>query len=213
MFITNTACSRPVTDQIADALEGGCKWIQIRMKDATDEEIKKVVDDVKPMCEKHEAVLLLDDRVELCRELTLSGVHLGKTDMLPGKARVLLGPSAIIGCTANTFDDVLAVRSLDVDYIGIGPYAYTETKSNLAPVLGLDGVAGICAEMDKNDISLARVAVGGITLQDVDRLMQAGCNGIAVSGAIANAEDAVETTRAFIKALSKYEKEEDASVI
>ncbi len=200
-YITNTQCDRPVTEQIKAVLNGGCKWIQIRMKDASDEEIQKVVEEVKPIAAEKGAFLVLDDRVELCEKLELTGVHLGKNDMLPAQARVKLGPLAIIGVTANTFDDVIAVRSLDVDYIGIGPFRHTLTKENLSPILGIDGIKTICKEMESNGIEIPRVAVGGIKTEDVKSLLDAGCNGIAVSGAIAFADDMEAETRKFISLL------------
>lgn len=204
-FITNTNSKTPVTDQIFAVLEGGCRWIQIRMKDASDEEIKKVVDTVKPKCIETGAFLLLDDRVELAKELNVGGVHLGKEDMPASKARMILGPAAVIGVTANTYADVAAVSQLDIDYYGIGPFAETKTKENLAPVLGLSGIRDICYEMEKNEINKPHVAVGGITIDDVLPLLEAGVNGIAVSGAIANADDIVKATKDFLKVLPHTE--------
>lgn len=198
-YITNTECQRSVVDQIAGVLDGGCRWIQIRMKDACDDEIRQVVRDVKPMCAKYDAFLLLNDRVELAKELELTGVHLGKEDMPVSQARSILGPAAVIGATVNTYEDILRLRALDIDYFGIGPYSMTSTKKKLAPVLGLDGIANLCRRMREDEIEIATVAVGGITLSDVDKLMQAGVQGVAVSGAIANAADLVNTTREFIR--------------
>lgn len=212
-FITNTESKTPVADQIKKVLEGGGRWIQIRMKGATDEEIKKVVEEVMPLCIEKEAFLILNDNPELAKRLNVGGVHLGKTDMLPSQARVLLGAAAVIGCTANTFDDVLAVRSLDVDYIGIGPFRYTETKKNLAPVLGIDGIKSITTQMAAKDITIPTVAVGGITYDDLDSLiLEAGVNGVAVSGAIANADDIAAETKRFVDKLASLlpkEKAED----
>lgn len=202
-YITNTESKRSIKEQVQAVLEGGCKWIQLRMKDATDDEMRRVVDEIKPLCAEHEAWLLLNDRVELCKELKLTGVHLGKQDMLPSKARLELGPLAVIGCTVNTWDDILAVRSLDIDYLGIGPFRMTTTKKNLAPVLGVEGIKALCDRMENEEIELPRVAVGGITIDDVDALKEAGVNGVAVSGAIANADDPVEMTRRFIAKLEK----------
>lgn len=202
-YITNTESPLSIKDQVAAVLEGGCKWIQLRMKDASDDEMRKVVDEIKPLCAEHDALLLLNDRVELCKELQLTGVHLGKEDMLPSKARIELGPLAVIGVTVNTFDDVLAVRSLDIDYVGMGPFRTTTTKKNLAPILGLEGTKQLCDQMENAEIEIPRVAVGGITLEDVPALMEAGVNGIAVSGAIAFAKDPAEMTSQFIALLEK----------
>ena len=202
-FITNTKSKTSVTDQIFAVIEGGCRWIQIRMKDASDEEIKKVVDAVKPKCIETGSFLLLNDRVELAKELNVGGVHLGKDDMPASKARMILGAAAVIGVTANSFADIAAVSNLDIDYYGIGPYAHTTTKENLAPVLGLEGIRKICYEMEEKQILIPHVAVGGITTEDVLPLLEAGVNGIAVSQAIAFADNIEEATRKFVNLLPK----------
>lgn len=204
-FITNTTSKTPVVDQILAFINGGGRWVQIRMKDASDDDIKNVVETVKPKCIETGTFLLLNDRVELAKELNVGGVHLGKEDMPVSKARMILGPAAVIGVTANTFADVAAVSNLDIDYYGIGPYASTETKENLAPILGLEGIRDICYEMEKKEILIPHVAVGGIKLEDVTMLIEAGVNGVAVSGAIAKAEDIEKATKEFLDRLPHSE--------
>lgn len=200
-FITNTKSKTPVIDQVFAVIEGGCRWVQIRMKDASEEEISKVVEAVKPKCIETGTFLLLNDRVELAKSLNVGGVHLGKEDMPVSKARMILGAAAVIGVTANTLADIMAVSQLDIDYYGIGPFTTTSTKENLAPVLGLEGIRKICFEMEEKGILIPHVAIGGITLDDVLPLLEAGVNGIAVSGAIANATDIVKETKKFIDVL------------
>lgn len=204
-FITNTDCQVPVEDQVLAVIEGGCKWIQIRMKDAPDDEIRKVVETIKPKCIEKEVFLILNDRVELAKELNVGGVHLGKEDMPPSKARMILGPAAVIGVTANTLADIIAISSLDIDYYGIGPYKNTTTKKNLAPILGIEGIRKICYEMAEKNIEIPHVAVGGIQYDDVLPLLEAGVNGVAVSGAIAKAKDIVKETERFISLFPKTE--------
>lgn len=202
-YITNTDCSVSILDQVKGVLAGGCRWIQLRMKDASKEEIASMAREVKTLTDAVEAYLIINDHVDICRDVNASGVHLGKMDMLPSKARLELGPLAIIGVTANTFEDVTAVRSLDIDYIGIGPYADTHTKKNLAPILGLEGEKRIFDRMKDEEMLYPRVAVGGIKLEDIRPLMAAGANGVAVSGAIAKASDIAEETRKFLAEFSK----------
>lgn len=205
-YITNTSSPTNPADQIKGVIAGGCRWVQIRMKDASDEEISEVVNEIKPLCLETETFLILDDRVELAKTLDVGGVHLGKTDMLPSKARMLLGPAAVIGVTANTIDDIKAVKSLDIDYIGIGPFANTDTKKNLAPILGIEGIRSICKEMEELEINIGHVAVGGIRKDDVRALMETGINGIAVSGAIAFASDIKKETEEFLRILGEFRK-------
>ncbi len=205
-FITNTEAGASPAEQIKGVIAGGCRWVQIRMKEASDEDIEKVVAEIKPLCIETETFLILDDRVELAKKLDVGGVHLGKNDLLPSIARMLLGPAAVIGVTANTIDDIIAVRSLDIDYIGMGPFAYTNTKKNLSPMLGAEGIRSLCSDMERLEINIGHVAVGGIRLEDVRTIMEAGANGVAVSGAIAFANDIPDATAKFLKALESFRK-------
>lgn len=202
-YITNTESDLSIIDQVKAVLAGGCRWIQLRMKEASDDEIREIVKVVKPLCDEVEAFLILNDRVELAKELNVSGVHIGKEDMTPSEARNILGAEAVIGVTVNTFEDVLRIATLDIDYIGIGPFRHTSTKKNLAPILGTEGISEICSKMRQQDIEIATVAVGGITTSDIPELLLAGVNGVAVSGAIANSADATMETKAIIN-MSNY---------
>lgn len=188
-FITHPSERYSIAEEVQMAIEGGCRWVQLRMKDATDEEVKAVALELIPMCRETDTFLVIDDRVELVNELRVSGVHLGKEDMDPVKARELLGPHAIIGVTANTAADIIALKGKDVDYVGLGPFRHTTTKSKLAPVLGIDGISSVVSDVRAAGIELPIVAIGGITADDVEPLIKSGVNGIAVSGAIINAED------------------------
>ena len=180
------------------ALEGGCKWIQLRMKDGTDDEVRSVAAEIQPLCKQNEAIFLLDDRVELVRELHADGVHLGKNDMPVDEARRVLGEEFIIGGTANTFEDIERLASQGADYIGCGPFRFTTTKKNLAPVLGLEGYRDIIENMRRAGIDIPVVAIGGITASDIDDILATGVKGIAVSGSVLTAENPVAMMRTLI---------------
>ena len=136
------------------ALRGGCKWVQLRMKDATDNKFLSIGRKVAVLCRSYNATFLLDDRVHLVAELGADGVHLGKNDMPISEARRILGNEKIIGGTANTFADVQHLAAQGADYIGCGPFRYTPTKRNLAPILGLEGYRNILKQMQQVGISL-----------------------------------------------------------
>jgi thiamine-phosphate pyrophosphorylase len=190
-------------DSIALALEGGCKWVQLRMKDATTDELRAVAVKSQQMCRERGATFIIDDNVALVRELHADGVHLGRNDMPISEARRILGSDYIIGGTANTIDDVEMHYHSGANYIGCGPFRYTTTKSNLSPVLGLQGYSNIIAEMKRRGLEIPVVAIGGITASDIPQIMQTGMSGIAVSGAVLNAENPAEEMKRLIKIESK----------
>ncbi len=197
-FITHETGSIGYVEGARMALEGGCKWIQLRMKDASDDEVRQAAAEIQPMCKEHEAVFLLDDRVELAKELHADGVHLGKNDMPIDEARRILGEEYIIGGTANTFEDIQRIAAQGADYIGCGPFRFTTTKKNLAPVLGIEGYRDIIAKMRNAGINIPMVAIGGITPDDIDEILATGVQGIAVSGTVLNADDPVAMMKSLL---------------
>lgn len=198
-FITHRNSRFSYADGARMALEGGCRWIQLRMKEASDDEVREVAAAIQPLCAEHGAVFLIDDRVGLVKELHADGVHLGRHDMPVSEARRVLGEEFIIGGTANTFEDVERLWREGADYIGCGPFRFTTTKANLSPVLGLDGYRDITARMAVTGINLPVVAVGGILRGDIPALMETGISGIALSGAVLDAVNPVEEMRRIIE--------------
>ena len=191
-------------DGIRLALEGGCRWVQLRMKDASEEEILACAKQAAPLCRSYDAVFLLDDHVELVERCGADGVHLGKHDLPVDEARAILGPERIIGGTANTLEDVLRLHRQGADYIGCGPFRFTTTKKQLSPVLGLEGYRSIVSGMREHGVDIPIVGIGGITPEDIDALMETGLDGIALSGTILGAEDPVAQTELIIKKLNKF---------
>ena len=181
------------------ALRGGCKWVQLRMKDATDNKFLSIGRKVAALCRSYNATFLLDDRVHLVAELGADGVHLGKNDMPISEARRILGKEKIIGGTANTFADVQHLAAQGADYIGCGPFRYTPTKRNLAPILGLEGYRNILKQMQQAGISLPLIAIGGIVSTDIAALRGIGVSGIAVSGAVLEAADPIKEMKKLIE--------------
>lgn len=202
-FITHPSEKYSIPEEVKMATNGGCRWVQLRMKDASYEELKATALDIIPMCKDNDVILVIDDNVELVNELRVHGVHLGKTDMDPRKAREILGPHAIIGVTANTADDIFSFKRVDVDYVGLGPFRHTDTKKNLAPVIGLEGYRQIVKTVSDAGNQLPIVAIGGITIDDVDEIMATGVQGIAMSGAIINAPSPVEYTEDILRRLAR----------
>lgn len=185
-------------DGIRMALEGGCKWVQLRQKEGVD---KAVALEAQRMCKEAGATFIIDDNVELVKEIKADGVHLGKKDMPIAEARRILGPDFIIGGTANTFDDVKSHYESGADYIGCGPFRFTTTKQGLSPILGLEGYRNIVNQMKAEGIDLPIVAIGGITKEDIPSIMQTGVTGIALSGTVLNADNPIQEMKNLIKTI------------
>lgn len=200
-FITHSNNRYGYVDGARLALEGGCRWVQLRMKEATEVEFMAAAAEIGRLCKEHGATFVLDDHVEWVEKTGADGVHLGKNDMPIDEARKILGNDKIIGGTANTFEDVERLYRQGADYIGCGPFRFTTTKKNLSPVLGLEGYQHIVDQMKSHGINLPIVAIGGILESDIKSILATGVSGIAVSGGILNAENPVEEMQRFLKHL------------
>ncbi|KGF23068.1 thiamine-phosphate pyrophosphorylase [Prevotella bivia DNF00188] len=182
------------------ALMGGCKWVQLRMKEASDEEFLVVGSQLRELCKIYSATFILDDRVHLVKPLGADGVHLGKNDMPIDEARrCLQSDKVIIGGTANTFDDIKRLHQQGANYIGCGPFRYTETKKKLAPILGFQGYKSLAEKMKSEGITLPIFAIGGILYDDVKALLSIGIDGIAISGGVLNADNPIEKMKLLMK--------------
>ncbi len=204
-FITHYTDRYSYVDSARIALEGGCRWIQLRMKDAEDSLLEETALIVQNMCRSYNATFIIDDNVLLARKIKADGVHLGKNDMPIAEARKILGPDSIIGGTVNSFDDVLHhLQGSTPDYFGCGPFRFTSTKKKLAPILGYDGYKLILKQMHDNNIHIPLVAIGGIRKSDIPQLLQNGVSGIALSGSILNAPNPTQEMTEIINIINQY---------
>lgn len=198
-FISHFTEQHTYLDSIRLALEGGIKWVQLRMKEASEEEFLSVGTEVRRLCDQYGATFIIDDHVELVHKLKADGVHLGKNDMPIIEARRILGNDIIIGGTANTFEDIASHYQATANYIGCGPFRFTTTKKGLSPTLGLEGYRSIMQKVKEAAIDIPVVAIGGITAEDIPGIMQTGISGIALSGAILRAENPIEEINRILK--------------
>ena len=202
-FITHYTDTYSYYDSARMALEGGCRWIQLRMKEASPLELEQEALRIQALCHQYHATCIIDDHVELAKKIQAHGVHLGKNDMPIAEARKLLGPDFLIGGTANTFEDIRSHHQAGANYIGCGPFRFTTTKKNLSPILGLEGYRYLVSQMKAEKIALPVVAIGGITFEDIPAIMETGVTGIALSGTILRADHPIEETRRIVKILGE----------
>ena len=192
-FITHHTNEYSYIDSARIALEGGCRWIQLRMKEADAYELTETAIKVKEMCKEYGATFIVDDNVAVAKSIDADGVHLGKNDMSIADARKIVGDDFIIGGTVNSFEDILFnMQTANPNYFGCGPFRFTSTKNNLAPILGLEGYKNIINKMRENNINIPLVAIGGIRKDDIPKLLEIGVNGIALSSSILNATNPIK---------------------
>ncbi|RXM38741.1 thiamine phosphate synthase [Chryseobacterium sp. CH21] len=170
---------------IRKALDNGIKWVQVRWKNAPENELISLCEISKQLCSEYQAVCIINDHVQIAKEIDADGVHLGLNDSAIEEARLILGKNKIIGGTANTLSDVLLRIKESCDYIGLGPLRFTTTKEKLSPVLGFEGYQDIINGLREESIGIPKIfAIGSVTLEDILPLQEIGIYGVAVSGLI-----------------------------
>ncbi|MBN2682496.1 MAG: thiamine phosphate synthase [Bacteroidales bacterium] len=204
LFITQDIENKTHEMQVYEACRAGVKWIQLRIKDKPFEFWLLTAVNVKKICDSYGAMLIINDHVQIARHVGAAGVHLGQNDMLPHDARKILGENAIIGGTANTFEEVQLHVERGVDYVGLGPFRFTKTKLNLSPVLGLEGYSSILTLCKANNIDVPLMAIGGIEIDDISSILSLGMWGIAISSAISKSDNMEKSASEFIEKIKDF---------
>jgi thiamine-phosphate pyrophosphorylase len=166
---------------------GGASLIQLREKHMLAREFYEQASAAK----KSGVQLIINDRVDIALAVGASGVHLGQDDLPPDAARKLLGPQAIIGYSTHSVDQAISAVKLPIDYLAIGPIFSTTTKSDTAPVLGLEGLRAVRQAIEEFPL----VAIGGITLNNARAVIDAGADSVAVISALLNTPDITGSTQ------------------
>lgn len=166
---------------IKSACTAGATLVQLRLKNISPKKVLKFAAEAKEITDHYQTRLIINDHYKIAKEIKADGVHLGSTDTCPSIARKYLESWQIIGGTANTINDCNTLITKNVDYIGLGPYHFTKTKEILSPILGLEGYAKVMEHIKTN---IPVIAVGGITVNDIPKILETGIYGVAVATAI-----------------------------
>ncbi|HDZ06137.1 hypothetical protein LCGC14_0128930 [marine sediment metagenome] len=180
-YISQGSTPKEHLENIQKACSSGAELVQLRLKNQPEKVVLETAQRAREITLKFQTLLIINDHYKIAAAVKADGVHLGKLDSCPTKARKELASWQLIGGTANTLEDCKTLISKKVDYIGLGPFRFTKTKENLSPVLGINGYLTILEEL-KTELPV--IAIGGIVMDDVSVLRKTGIHGIAISGEI-----------------------------
>ena len=192
-FITDAGAPLAIPDQAEAAARGGAAWVQLRHKTLPDAAFAELARALIARLAPFGAMLIINDRVEVARDIAAPGLHIGQSDGDPRDVRARIGPDMILGLSIEAEDQVADVPP-GVDYLGVGPIRATGSKPDHAPPMGFDGLARATAQTD-----LPCMAIGGLNADDVPAIQKAGCTGIAIVSAISRADDPEAAARAFVQ--------------
>ncbi len=179
---------------------GGARLVQVRNKTASSgellDQVVRIIDKAPP-----DARLIVNDRADIAKIVRAAGVHLGQEDLSPSAARRILDDDSIVGVSTHDVSQALDTADEPVDYVAVGPVFESSTKKNHAPVLGLDGLAAICGQLER-----PVVAIGGIRLEHLEEVLAAGASSVAVISDLVGHPAIEERTGKFLDRLAEIER-------
>lgn len=184
-YIASNSSRYSIAEQCQMVIEGGCKWVEIYLPGENDNEVKNAALDVIEVCRETDTFLLIHDHVDVVEELRVSGVRLSSVKDAAG-VRDRLGANAIIGVEVSTYEEIESLRTADIDYVTVSNKTPAELKE-------------IADKVKAADLGIAVVALGGVTLENVEDVFATGVNGIAVGSAILQAADPMLRTSQFLE--------------
>lgn len=195
LLVTEDLCLRGSGPVIRAALAAGAGVIQVREKHMPDRKLLAHARRVREWTKAANALLIMNDRPDLAALADADGVHVGQDELPVREARRILGPGKLVGVSTHTIEQARQAVLDGADYIGVGP-TFNSTTKGFAQLAGLEFVQQVAAE-----ISLPAYAIGGIGPDNIEQVLAAGANRVAVSSAICSAEDPGQATRDMVARL------------
>ncbi|ORO42625.1 thiamine-phosphate diphosphorylase [Streptococcus oralis subsp. tigurinus] len=182
-------------EKVETACRSGVTIIQLREKNLTTNQYYQLAKQVKEITDAYHVPLIIDDRLDICLAVDAAGLHIGDDELPVSVARKVLGPDKILGVTAKTVKRALEAETSGADYLGTGAIFPTTTKEN-APITLISTLKTIC-----QTVAIPVVAIGGLTSENIDKLIGTGIAGVAVVRDLMQAEDIEAKTQAFLTKL------------
>jgi thiamine-phosphate pyrophosphorylase len=180
-------------DDLRAVLASGCRLVQLRLKEATGDELFRRALAWREIIPLDEAFFLVNDRADIAAMVGADGVHLGQQDLPPAVARRLLPADAVLGLSTHSLEQARRAQDEDLDYIAAGPIFATSTKPDAEIPIGLETLAAICAES-----RLPVVAIGGLTPENATAVTAAGASALAVLSTLRGQGDVRSRTRRLL---------------
>ena len=181
--------------KVETACRSGVTIIQLREKNLTTNQYYQLAKQVKEITDAYQVPLIIDDRLDICLAVDAAGLHIGDDELPVSVARQVLGPEKILGVTAKTVKRALEAETSGADYLGTGAIFPTTTKEN-APITLISTLKTIC-----QTVAIPVVAIGGLTSENIDQLIDTGIAGVAVVRDLMQAEDIEAKAHAFLTKL------------
>jgi len=187
---------RKVKDVVKQLIRAGVQMIQYRDKYSDEGEFLKEAEKIKKILKNQKVLFIINDRVDIAWHIDADGIHVGQSDLPVAVARKFLGKNKIIGTSAENIKQARTAQKQGADYVGLGPIFYTTTKERIPQPVGLDLI-----KQAKKELRIPFFCIGGINLDNLSSVINAGAKGIAVASAIVCSPDIAKTSKQFLKRL------------
>lgn len=188
-WLGNTSCCETLSDAVLKAIDGGSTIIQLREKNISEKEFLNEALKIKEICDSKKTPLIINDNVKVAKETDAFGVHIGQNDIALTEARDFLGKDKVIGVSCQTVEQALLAERNGADYLGVGAVFSTSTKTD-ADNVSISTLKEICAS-----IKIPVVAIGGISLKNIDLLKNSGIAGVSIISAIFAQPDILQAAK------------------
>jgi len=178
------------------AVNGGAKMLQLRDKLRDKGEILTLATPLQQLCQEHDVMLIMNDHVDLAATVGSAGVHVGQTDMPVDQVRKVLAPHQVLGRSNREFDQLIESQEMGADHVAFGAIYRTTTKGVGRPPQGIEPLRK-ARELAKVPL----VAIGGINIDNVTPVVEAGADAICVTAAVASAENPEAAAAAMVEAI------------
>jgi len=195
---------RSLTEVVEASLAGGARCVQLREKEASTREFIELGRALRPLCDLHQALLIINDRADVALACQADGLHVGQSDIAIADARALLGSEAILGLSVESIEQALSPEAAAADYLGVSPIFATPTKTDAAEPWGLAGLRQLKERLAAEPQFAAKplVAIGGLNASNASEVIAAGADSLAVVSALCSSQQPSEAARRLLAQIS-----------
>lgn len=198
VITSSNLAKKPMLETLHEVIQGGADTVQLREKTMSDREFLSLAREFKKITSQSKTLFIINDRIEIAKEVDADGLHIGQTDINACTARKVIGYNKILGVSTHTITQARAAQQAGADYISVGPIFYTATKDYEPPV-GLDYLKQV-----RREITIPFVAIGAINLGNLNEVLKAGKPCVAICSAIISSDNIIQATRSFKTQLTAH---------
>ena len=189
---------RDLVNVMEEAIQGGADIIQLRDKKSSKLEVLQKARALRELTKKHGVAFIVNDHIDVALTVDADGIHLGQDDLPLIEARKIVGPNKIIGISTHAIEEAREAERNGADYIGVGPIFATKSKEDVTAPVSTNYIKQVIQE-----IKIPFVAIGGIKLHNVDKVLQAGATRICAISEIVGASDVKAVCQSFIEKINQ----------